>query len=58
VRQAEENLHAASAQIGIANRLQSIALTANGGSAALAFSKMFTGEWVLGSDRGNRPAHF
>jgi NodT family efflux transporter outer membrane factor (OMF) lipoprotein len=45
VRQAEENLHAASAQIGvaIANRLPSIALTADGGSAPVAFSKMFSG---------------
>ena len=36
VRQAEENLHAASAQIGvaIANRLPSIALTADAGSIA------------------------
>jgi len=40
VRQAEENLHAASAQIGIAiaNRLPSIALTADGGSSPTAFS--------------------
>jgi NodT family efflux transporter outer membrane factor (OMF) lipoprotein len=45
VRQAEENLHAASAQIGIAiaNRLPSIALTADGGSSPVAFSKMFSG---------------
>ena len=45
VRQAEENLHAASAQIGIAiaNRLPSIALTADGGSSPTAFSKMFSG---------------
>ncbi len=45
VRQAEENLHAASAQIGIAiaNRLPSFALTADGGSAPVAFSKMFSG---------------
>jgi NodT family efflux transporter outer membrane factor (OMF) lipoprotein len=45
VRQAEENLHAASAQIGIAiaNRLPSFALTADAGSAAVAFSKMFSG---------------
>ena len=45
VRQAEENLHAASAQIGIAiaNRLPSIALTADGGSSTVAFSKMFSG---------------
>jgi NodT family efflux transporter outer membrane factor (OMF) lipoprotein len=45
VRQAEENLHAASALIGvaIANRLPSIALTADGGSSPVAFSKMFSG---------------
>jgi NodT family efflux transporter outer membrane factor (OMF) lipoprotein len=45
VRQAEENLHAASAQIGIAiaNRLPSIALNADGGSSPVDFSKMFSG---------------
>jgi NodT family efflux transporter outer membrane factor (OMF) lipoprotein len=45
VRQAEENLHSASAQVGIAiaNRLPSIALTADGGSSPAAFSKMFSG---------------
>ena len=45
VRQAEENLHSASAQIGIAiaNRLPSFALTADGGSSPVAFSKMFSG---------------
>jgi len=45
VRQAEENLHAASAQIGIAiaNRLPSIALTADGGSSPTSFSNMFSG---------------
>jgi NodT family efflux transporter outer membrane factor (OMF) lipoprotein len=44
VRQAEENLHAASAQIGIAiaNRLPSIALTADAGSSPTSFSKMFS----------------
>jgi NodT family efflux transporter outer membrane factor (OMF) lipoprotein len=52
VRQAEENLHAASAQIGIAiaNRLPSIALTADAGSAPTSFSKMFSagnGFWDL-----------
>jgi NodT family efflux transporter outer membrane factor (OMF) lipoprotein len=43
VRQAESNLHAASAQIGvaIANRLPSIALTADAGSMSLIFSHMF-----------------
>jgi len=45
VRQAEENLHSASAQIGIAvaNRLPNIALTADAGSMALTFSKIFAG---------------
>ena len=45
VLQAEENLHAASAEIGIAiaNRLPSIALTADGGSSPTAFTKMFSG---------------
>src|SRR5271167_2690982 len=54
VRQAEENLHFASAQIGIAraNRLPSFALTADAGSMALTFSKIFaggTGFWDLGA---------
>jgi NodT family efflux transporter outer membrane factor (OMF) lipoprotein len=52
VLQAEENLHAASAQVGIAtaNRLPSFNLTADAGSMALAFSQMFssgTGLWTL-----------
>ena len=52
VRQAEENLHAASAQVGIAraNRLPSFNLTANAGSMALALSQIFapgTGFWDL-----------
>jgi NodT family efflux transporter outer membrane factor (OMF) lipoprotein len=52
VRQAEENLHAASAQIGIAfaNRLPAITLTADAGSAALEAGKIFaggTGFWTL-----------
>jgi NodT family efflux transporter outer membrane factor (OMF) lipoprotein len=44
VRQAEENLHSASAQIGIAraNRLPSFALTGDVGSMALAFGKIFS----------------
>jgi NodT family efflux transporter outer membrane factor (OMF) lipoprotein len=44
VRQAEENLHFASAQIGVAvaNRLPSFPLTANVGSMALMFSSMFS----------------
>jgi NodT family efflux transporter outer membrane factor (OMF) lipoprotein len=52
VRQAEENLHAASAQIGIAvaNRLPNITLTANVGATALEASQIFTpgtGFWTL-----------
>ncbi len=54
VLQAEANLHAASAQIGvaIANRLPSIALTADAGSTALAIGQVFkagTGFWDLGA---------
>jgi len=54
VLQAEENMHAASAQIGIAtaNRLPNISLTANAGSTALAIGQVFkagTGFWNLGS---------
>jgi NodT family efflux transporter outer membrane factor (OMF) lipoprotein len=52
VLQAEENWHAASAQIGIAvaNRLPNFMLSADAGSMALQFSKMFssgTGFWTL-----------
>jgi NodT family efflux transporter outer membrane factor (OMF) lipoprotein len=52
VRQAEENLHSASAQIGIAvaNRLPNFLLSADIGSMALEFGKMFssgTGFWTL-----------
>ena len=52
VRQAEENLHAASAQIGIAiaNRLPNITLTANAGTMALEAGQMFadgSGFWTL-----------
>jgi NodT family efflux transporter outer membrane factor (OMF) lipoprotein len=45
VRQAEENLHAASALIGvtIANRLPTITLSADAGSAPDAISQMFLG---------------
>ena len=45
VRQAEENLHSASAQIGIAvaNRLPSFALTADAGSMAVVFGHLFSG---------------
>jgi NodT family efflux transporter outer membrane factor (OMF) lipoprotein len=44
VRQAEENLRFASAQIGVAvaNRLPSFPLTANAGSMALTFASMFS----------------
>jgi len=44
VRVAEANLHAASAQVGvaIANRLPSFALTANAGGAATALSQLFS----------------
>jgi len=52
VRQAEENLHAASAQIGIAvaNRLPNFMLSADVGSMALEAGQMFssgTGFWTL-----------
>jgi NodT family efflux transporter outer membrane factor (OMF) lipoprotein len=55
VRQAEADMHAASAQIGvaIANRLPNISLTANAGSTALAIGQVFktgTGFWNLGAD--------
>ena len=54
VLQAEANLHAASAGIGIAiaNRLPNITLTADAGSTALSFDKLFssgTGFWGLGA---------
>jgi NodT family efflux transporter outer membrane factor (OMF) lipoprotein len=54
VLQAEANLHAASAKIGIAiaNRLPNITLTANAGSTALAMDQLFTngtGFWGLGA---------
>jgi NodT family efflux transporter outer membrane factor (OMF) lipoprotein len=52
VRQAEENLHSASAQIGIAvaNRLPAVNLTADAGTMALAAGQMFAGGagfWTL-----------
>ncbi|WP_235577709.1 efflux transporter outer membrane subunit [Rhodanobacter sp. Root561] len=55
VRQAEANMHAASAQIGvaIANRLPNISLSANAGSTALAINQLFksgTGFWSVGAD--------
>ena len=54
VLQAEANLHAASAQVGIAtaNRLPNITLTANAGSTALAIGQIFgpgTGFWNIGA---------
>ncbi|HEY1875023.1 MAG TPA: efflux transporter outer membrane subunit [Steroidobacteraceae bacterium] len=54
VRQAEENLHSASAQVGVAlaDMLPQFAITANTGSAALEIGKLFgpyTGFWTLGA---------
>ena len=54
IKQAEENLHAASAQIGIAvaNRLPNITLTADAGNSALALGHIFNGNtlfWDLGA---------
>jgi NodT family efflux transporter outer membrane factor (OMF) lipoprotein len=54
VLQAEANMHAASAQIGvaIANRLPNITLSADAGSTALAIGQLFgpgTGFWNLGA---------
>ena len=54
VLQAEANMHAANAQIGvaIANRLPSIQLSANAGSTALAIGQVFgpgTGFWNIGA---------
>lgn len=54
VQQAEANMHAASAQIGIAaaNRLPNIMLTGNIGSTALAIGQVFksgTGFWNIGT---------
>jgi NodT family efflux transporter outer membrane factor (OMF) lipoprotein len=55
VRQAEANLHDASAKIGIAtaNRLPNIVLTANTGTTAAAMDQLFTsgtGFWGLGAE--------
>jgi NodT family efflux transporter outer membrane factor (OMF) lipoprotein len=55
VRQAEADLHAASARIGIAvaNRLPNVTLTAATGSSALAIDQLFTtgtGFWSVGAD--------
>ncbi|HWY13676.1 MAG TPA: efflux transporter outer membrane subunit [Rhizomicrobium sp.] len=54
ILQAQENLHAANANIGvaIANRLPNIELTGNAGSTALAIGQVFapgTGFWSLGA---------
>jgi NodT family efflux transporter outer membrane factor (OMF) lipoprotein len=54
VRVAEENLHAASAQAGVAlaNMLPQFTITADTGSAALAIGKLFspyTGFWDIGA---------
>ena len=54
VLQAEENLHAASAQIGVAraNRLPNVALSANAGTNALTIGQIFgpgTGFWNIGA---------
>jgi len=55
VLQAEANLHAASAAIGIAvaNRLPNLTLSANAGSEALAVGQMFTpgtNFWMIGAE--------
>jgi len=55
VLQAEENLHSASAEIGVAvaNRLPNIQLTADAGSTALAIGQSFApgaGFWEIGAD--------
>jgi len=55
VRQAEAELHDASAKIGIAvaNRLPNITLTANTGSSASTLNQLFTsgtGFWSVGAD--------
>src|SRR5690348_9992306 len=54
VLQAQENMHAASAQIGVAraNRLPNITLSANAGTNALAIGQIFgpgTGFWNIGA---------
>ncbi|HEV2596479.1 MAG TPA: efflux transporter outer membrane subunit [Sphingomicrobium sp.] len=54
VLQAQANMHAANAQIGVAaaNRLPNITLTANAGSNALALGQIFgpgTGFWNIGA---------
>jgi NodT family efflux transporter outer membrane factor (OMF) lipoprotein len=54
VRQAQENLHSASAQVGVAlaEMLPQFTISANTGSAALEIGKLFgpyTGFWTLGA---------
>ena len=54
VLQAEENMHAASAQIGVAraNRLPNVTLSANAGTNALSIGQIFgpgTGFWNIGA---------
>ena len=54
ILQAQENMHAASAQIGVAvaNRLPNITLSANAGSTALQIGQVFqsgTGFWNIGA---------
>jgi NodT family efflux transporter outer membrane factor (OMF) lipoprotein len=55
IRQAEANLHAASAQIGVAvaNRLPNITLSANGGTQALALGELFSGSAAFWTIAGN-----
>jgi NodT family efflux transporter outer membrane factor (OMF) lipoprotein len=55
VLQAQEAMHAASAQIGVAeaNRLPNLTLTGNAGRTALQFNQLFksgTGFWSIGAD--------
>jgi NodT family efflux transporter outer membrane factor (OMF) lipoprotein len=54
IRQAEENLHSASAQIGVAvaNRLPDVTLTGNIGTMALMIGQLFspgTSAWAIGA---------
>jgi NodT family efflux transporter outer membrane factor (OMF) lipoprotein len=54
ILQAQANMHAASAEVGVAtaNRLPNITLTANAGSTALAIGQIFgpgTGFWNIGA---------
>jgi outer membrane protein TolC len=49
IRQAEANLHAASAQIGvaIANRLPNITLSANAGASSVSASNIFVSRCIV-----------